>query len=102
MKRDPLSKPEYGIYVEQISTENTAYNLLLKIDLGNQVDLGRLTKAVRTVVDAHPLLKTAFAIDEKGEAYRYVREDEIEVKVIELTTWTCTRWSGPSTCIRTC
>ena len=83
MKRYPLSKTEYGIYVEQISTENTAYNLLLKIDLGNQVDLDRLTKAVRTVVDAHPLLKTAFAIDEKGEAYRYVREDEIEVKVIE-------------------
>ena len=83
MERFPLSKTEYGIYVEQITTGNTAYNVLLKIALGSNVDLERLSEAIRTVVGAHPNMKAAFALDENGEVYKYIRDCQVEVKVIE-------------------
>ena len=51
MKRFPLSKTEYGMYLEQVSKENTAYNLPLKIELGT-------------------CLKSAFATDKNGETYK--------------------------------
>ena len=68
MKRFPLSKTEYGIYVEQVSKENTAYNLPVKIALGSAVDIDRLTEAIRSAVDAHPCLRSAFAVDENGDS----------------------------------
>lgn len=83
MKRFPLSKTEYGIYVEQVSKENTAYNLPLKTTLGSEVDIKRLTEAIRTVVNAHPCLKSAFAVDENGDVYKYIRDCEVAVNVIE-------------------
>ena len=83
MKRYPLSKTEYGIYIEQVSKENTAYNLPLKIELGSDVDLERLTEAIRTVVDAHPCLRSAFDVDENGDAFKYLRDCEVEVTVID-------------------
>ena len=83
MKRFPLSKTEYGIYAEQISTGNTAYNLPYKVTLGGGVDLDRLSDAVRKTIEAHEYLKTAFAADESGEIYKYIRDCVVEVKIIE-------------------
>ena len=82
MKRFPLSKTEYGIYVEQVSKENTAYNLPVKIALGSAVDIDRLTEAIRSAVDAHPCLRSAFAVDENGDVYKYLRDCEVAVDVI--------------------
>ena len=83
MKRFPLSKTEYGIYAEQISTGNTAYNLPYKVTLGDEVDLIRLSDAVRKTVEAHRTLKTAFAADENGEIYKYIRDGGVDVNIIE-------------------
>ena len=39
MQRYPLSKTEYGIFVEQLSNVNTAYNLPYIIDIPQAVDI---------------------------------------------------------------
>ena len=76
MNRCPLSKTEYGIYIEQMTARNTAYNNPFTIKLPENVDLNRLKAAIAKVVAAHPVLRTGFALDENGEAYKYLREDE--------------------------
>lgn len=83
MKRYPLSKTEYGIYIEQTSTQDTAYNLPLTIKLNKSTELDRLTGAVRAAVDAHAYLKTGFAADENGDIYKYQREFELDIPVYE-------------------
>ncbi len=83
MKRFPLSKTEYGMYLEQVSKENTAYNLPLKIELGSEVDIDRLCGAIKTAVNAHPCLKSAFAADKNGETYKYLRDCDVDVEIIE-------------------
>lgn len=53
----PLSKAEYGIFAEQVSNANTAYNLPFKIALDKNVDIERLSAAISAVINAHPALK---------------------------------------------
>ncbi|MBO6062232.1 MAG: hypothetical protein J6P98_09020 [Clostridia bacterium] len=83
MERYPLSKTEYGIYVEQMTARNTAYNNPFTVDLPDDVDIERLRAAVRTVVAAHPYLKTGFGVDENGDVYKFTfncgAETEVEV-----------------------
>ncbi|MBR4366216.1 MAG: hypothetical protein IKP43_05490, partial [Bacteroidaceae bacterium] len=64
----PLSKTQYGIYVEcaQHSGE-ICYNLPYLYTLDKSLDEGRLLKAVETAVKAHPTLFTRIAIDDNGE-----------------------------------
>ena len=83
MKQYLLSKTEYGIYVEQMSTGNTAYNILITADLPDDIDQERFKEAVRAVIAAHPYLKTGFGTDENGEVRKFIREDEIQITVTE-------------------
>lgn len=79
----PLSKAEYGIFAEQVSNANTAYNLPFKIALDKNVDIERLSAAISAVINAHPCLKTVFSLDENGEAYKNICDRDIDVKIIE-------------------
>lgn len=83
MKQFPLSKTEYGIFSEQISAADTAYNLPFKIALGNTIETERLRDAIRAVINAHPYFKTAFSLDNNGEAVKYIRDVDIDIQVIE-------------------
>ena len=83
MKQYLLSKTEYGIYVEQMSTGNTAYNILITADLPDDVDGERFKEALRAVIAAHQYLKTGFCTDENGEVRKFIREEEIEITVTE-------------------
>ena len=83
MQRYPLSKSEYGIFAQQISSFDTAYNLPFKISMGSDTDVERLRGAVIAAVNAHPYLKTAFSIDHKGEPYKYIRDCDVKVTVLE-------------------
>ena len=58
MNTFPLSKTEYGIYAEQMSAGNTAYNIPISVTLPDDVDLERFQDALRAVIAAHPYLKT--------------------------------------------
>ena len=83
MNRYPLSKTEYGIYIEQITNRNTAYNLPFLVTLPDGVDTYQLERAIRAAVAAHPCLFTSFAVDENGEAYKYRREESVQIERVQ-------------------
>ena len=73
MERYPLTKTEYGIYIEQITTRNTAYNLPVAIPLPDDIDIERFRSAVRAFVSAHPYMNCGFDVDENGDVYKFTR-----------------------------
>ncbi|MBR6108400.1 MAG: amino acid adenylation domain-containing protein [Clostridia bacterium] len=83
MDRFPLSKTEYGIYVEQMTARNTAYNNPLTVALPDDVDIEKLRAALHAVIEAHPYFKTGFGTDENGDVYKYIRSADIDIDVIE-------------------
>ncbi len=87
MKRYPLSKTEYGIYIEQTTRGDCAYNLPFLVTLPQDADLDRMEEAVRTAVDAHPCLKTAFAIDENGDVYKYRRDEAVQIERVQTDSF---------------
>ncbi len=48
MKKYPLSKTEYGIYVEQTTREDCAYNLPLIIGLPEKIDTDKFENAFKS------------------------------------------------------
>ncbi|MBQ9679343.1 MAG: amino acid adenylation domain-containing protein [Ruminococcus sp.] len=82
MKKYPLSKTEYGIYIEQTARGNTAYNLPLLIGLPDDIDTERFESAVTAVVQNHPALLTSFGVDNNGEVYKYHRFDTVQIEHI--------------------
>lgn len=83
MNRYPLSKTEYGIYVEQVTSRNTAYNNPFTMALPDDVDMERLRAALHAVIEAHPYFKTGFGMDENGDVYKYIRDVDIDIDVVE-------------------
>lgn len=77
MKRYPLSKTEYGIYIEQTTRGDCAYNLPFIIGLPDCSELDRFEQALNAVVQNHKALLTSFGVDEKGEVYKYHRFDTV-------------------------
>ena len=82
MKHYPLSKAEYGIYVEQMTARSTSYNVPVTVPLPAATEVERLKDAVRAVIALHPVLKTGFATDDNGEPFKYFREAEILVETL--------------------
>ena len=82
MKKYPLSKTEYGIYIEQTTRGDCAYNLPLIIGLPEDVDTDIVENAVDAVVQNRQTLLTSFGVDEKGEVYKYHRFDTVQIKHI--------------------
>ena len=82
MKKYPLSKTEYGIYIEQTTRGDCAYNLPLIIGLPEDVDTDKFENAVDAVVQNRQTLLTSFGVDEKGEVYKYHRFDTVQIKHI--------------------
>lgn len=80
MKKYPLSKTEYGIYIEQMARGDCAYNLPFLVTLPDDVDFNRLETAVRACFKAHPYLFTSFMVDENGEVYKYKRDEEVQIE----------------------
>lgn len=97
MDRFPLSKTEYGIYIEQMTERSTAYNNPFTLRLPDDVGVERFRSAVRAAAAAHPMLRTGFGVDEKGEAYIFIHNcgAEIEVEVIEAERFEIKRYVRP-------
>lgn len=47
------------------------------------MDVERLCSAIRAAMNAHPYLKTGFSLDKNGEAYKFLRDCEAEIPVID-------------------
>ena len=64
----PLSKSQYGLYVECVNHAGEAcYNLPYIYVLDKSLDIERLRQAVETAVWAHPTLFTRIERDDDGE-----------------------------------
>ena len=83
----PLSKEQYGLYVECINHQGEAcYNLPLIHILDGSLDAERLCKAIETAVSAHPALFTRIELNEQGEPLQSIDDSETFSLKVEETT----------------
>ncbi len=72
----PLSKSQYGLYVECVNHAGEAcYNLPYIYVLDKSLDIERLRQAVETAVWAHPTLFTRIELDADGEPLQVIDLD---------------------------
>ncbi len=82
-KNYPLSKSEQGLYISSLNSGD-AYNLANTINLGKDVSLESVNKALNTVFEAHPYLFTVLSIDEEGNITKHIEKEDIKVKLEEV------------------
>ena len=72
----PLSKSQYGLYVECVNhTGEACYNLPYIYVLDKSLDINRLRQAVETAVWAHPTLFTRIKLNDDGEPIQAIDLD---------------------------
>ena len=73
----PLSKVQYGLYVECMNHAGEAcYNLPYLYVLDKSLDIERLRQAIETAVWAHPTLFTRILLDNSGEPAQTINLDQ--------------------------
>ena len=73
----PLSKTQYGIYVECVQhLGEYCYNITYLYTLDGSLDEGNLKTAIESVVAAHPTLFTRIELDEQGEPVQSIDDSE--------------------------
>ena len=83
----PLSKEQYGLYVECINHQGEAcYNIPLIHVLDGSLDAEQLCKAIETAVSAHPALFTRIELNEQGEPLQSIDDSETFSLKVEETT----------------
>lgn len=81
----PLSKTEYGIYVEFINNpQSTAYNLPLFLTLKKDTDIEKLKKSVQTAFENHPYLKSRLYADNDGNVYKKCGDEPVKIETNEM------------------
>jgi amino acid adenylation domain-containing protein len=87
MTTAPLSKVQYGLYVECVAHQGEAcYNLPYLYVLDGTLDGDKLCRAIETAVAAHPTLFTRIKLDENGDPYQSVDDSETFALNIENGT----------------
>ena len=77
MNQVPLSKVQYGLYVECVAHQGEAcYNLPYIYILDGTLDADRLCRAIETAVKAHPTLFARIQLDEQGEPFQSIDDTE--------------------------
>ncbi len=72
----PLTQTQNGIFVECAANPgSTIYNIPFLFRLGEDVDLGRLKKALEETVEAHPYVKTTLYLDDNGDIWQKRNDD---------------------------
>ena len=80
----PLSKVQYGLYVECVAHQGEAcYNLPYLYVLDGTLEEGKLKKAIETAVAAHPTLFTRIELNEQGDPMQTINSDEVFVLAVE-------------------
>ena len=77
MTKAPLSKSQYGLYVECVAHQGeVCYNLPYVYVLDGSLDGDRLCRAIESAVKAHPTLFTRIRLDGNGDPYQCADENE--------------------------
>ncbi|MDO4219366.1 MAG: amino acid adenylation domain-containing protein [Synergistaceae bacterium] len=72
----PITQTQMGIYIECSANPNSVlYNIPLLLKLGKNVDTKKLIEAAKTVINAHPYVKTTLFANAEGNI-RARRNDE--------------------------
>ena len=75
----PLSKVQYGLYVECVSHQGEAfYNLPYLYELDGSLDGERLRRAVIAALKSHPTIFTRIVLDDDGEPLQTIDLDTLE------------------------
>ena len=83
----PLSKVQYGLYVECVAHQGEAcYNLPYLYVLDGTLDEEKLRKAIETAVAAHPTLFTRIELNEQGDPLQTIDDTETFTLNIENGT----------------
>lgn len=81
----PLTKTEYGIFVESVNNpSSTAYNLPLFLTLNKNTDTKKLKSAIEEVFENHKYLKTRLYPDNDGNIYKSISNEALKVEVKEI------------------
>ena len=83
----PLSKVQYGLYVECVAHQGEAcYNIPYVYILDGSLDEDKLTAAIEAAVKAHPTLFTRIELNEQGDAVQTICDSEtfsLEVETVD-------------------
>ena len=83
----PLSKVQYGIYVECVQhPDEASYNIPIIHVLDGSLDIERLRKAIQQAVAAHPTLFTRIELNEQGDPLQTIDDTETFSLDVEQTT----------------
>ena len=84
--RYTLMQNQLGIFsAEQLTQDDSNYNLETMVKLDSSVDLDRLKKVVEDVIEAHPYVKSRLCHTEDGDVQLESHSDEnFTVKVLEV------------------
>ena len=82
-KNYPLSNSEQGLYISSL-TSGDAYNLANTVNLGKDVSLEQVNKALNAVFNAHPYLFTVLSTSEEGDIVKHIEPEKIEVGVEDV------------------
>ena len=84
-KSFPLLPSQLGVFLEcQKEPALTQYNLGAKITLNSNVDLSVLQQAICRIIDARPILRTRFFIDDEGTPQQY-EDPKMNISVAQKT-----------------
>ena len=82
--RAPLTKTQYGLYVECMARQGEAcYNIPYLYTLDGSLDGERLCRAVQAAVAAHPTLFTRIELTAEGDPVQTIDENESFGLVVE-------------------
>ena len=85
MRREVLTKTQYGIYIECITNPGTTtYNIPFIQRLSDDTDIGQLCGAVGALVKAHPILSARICADDNGQVC-LEEGPEVRADVIRLS-----------------
>ena len=79
----PLSNSEQGLYISSLNSGD-AYNLANTVNLGKDVTVEQVNKALKAVFEAHPYLFTVLSSDDDGNIVKHIEEEEVKVSLKEV------------------
>ena len=80
----PLSKVQYGLYVECVAHQGEAcYNLPYLYVLDGSLDEDRLCRAIESAVAAHPTLFTRIGLNSDGDPMQTIDDTETFTLAVE-------------------
>ena len=86
----PLSKSQYGIYAECVGHEHEIYyNTPFLYILDGSLDADRLCRAIETMLKAHPTFFTRIGVNDEGEPFQSIDDDEIVNYQLSISECDC-------------